>query len=187
MFWQQRPGQAGRLPWPLAMAAHPWPSRCCVAAWQWQVLRAYALILTHPGTPCVFHWDYALRQNLLSSEASIEATYLFLRVSASALAEVRAPYVREKLLELCPPRDRVDAFVSLWELVCQLNPHVGMISKGQLGATPHGLLAPDQPQPPKPQFLADSWSAHPLLRVLLRGLQPPVARNTALQDGFRHS
>ena len=30
-----------------------------------QVLRAYALILTHPGTPCVFHWDYALRlQNL---------------------------------------------------------------------------------------------------------------------------
>jgi len=40
-----------------------------------QVLRAYALILTHPGTPCVFHWDY-----------------------------VRAPYVREKLLELCAVR-----------------------------------------------------------------------------------
>jgi alpha-amylase len=40
-----------------------------------QVLRAYAYILTHPGTPCVFHYDY-----------------------------VRAPYVREKLLQLCAIR-----------------------------------------------------------------------------------
>ena len=24
-----------------------------------QALRGYALILTHPGVPCVFHWDYA--------------------------------------------------------------------------------------------------------------------------------
>lgn len=40
-----------------------------------QALRGYALILTHPGVPCVFHWDY-----------------------------VRAPYVREKLLELCAIR-----------------------------------------------------------------------------------
>lgn len=40
-----------------------------------QALRGYALILTHPGVPCVFYWDY-----------------------------VRAPYVREKLLELCAVR-----------------------------------------------------------------------------------
>jgi len=40
-----------------------------------QVLRAYALILTHPGVPCVFHWDY-----------------------------VRASHVREKLLQLCSIR-----------------------------------------------------------------------------------
>lgn len=40
-----------------------------------QVLRAYALILTHPGVPCVFHWDY-----------------------------VRAPHVRETLLQLCSIR-----------------------------------------------------------------------------------
>ena len=26
-----------------------------------QALRGYALILTHPGVPCVFHWDYARR------------------------------------------------------------------------------------------------------------------------------
>ncbi|CAJ1372865.1 unnamed protein product [Effrenium voratum] len=40
-----------------------------------QALRGYALILTHPGVPTVFHWDY-----------------------------VRAPFVREKLLELCAIR-----------------------------------------------------------------------------------
>merc|ERR1712032_1752676 len=40
-----------------------------------QVLRAYAFILTHCGVPCVFHHDY-----------------------------VRAPYVREKILQLCSIR-----------------------------------------------------------------------------------
>jgi len=40
-----------------------------------QVLRAYALLLTHPGVPCVFHFDY-----------------------------VRSPHVREKLLQLCSIR-----------------------------------------------------------------------------------
>ena len=35
-----------------------------------QALRGYALILTHPGVPCVFHWDYArrLRKLLVQSE-----------------------------------------------------------------------------------------------------------------------
>lgn len=40
-----------------------------------QVLRAYAIILTHPGVPCVFHWDY-----------------------------VRAPHVAATLLKLCSIR-----------------------------------------------------------------------------------
>jgi len=40
-----------------------------------QVLRGYALLLTHPGVPCVFHFDY-----------------------------VRGAHVREKLLELCSIR-----------------------------------------------------------------------------------
>jgi len=40
-----------------------------------QVLRAYAFILTHPGVPCVFHYDY-----------------------------VRGAHVREKLLQLCSIR-----------------------------------------------------------------------------------
>eukprot|EP00930_Biecheleria_cincta_P083754 TRINITY_DN73264_c0_g1_i1.p1 TRINITY_DN73264_c0_g1~~TRINITY_DN73264_c0_g1_i1.p1 ORF type:complete len:1497 (-),score=262.19 TRINITY_DN73264_c0_g1_i1:288-4631(-) len=40
-----------------------------------QVLRAYALLLTHPGVPCVFHFDYS-----------------------------RSPHVRENLLKLCSIR-----------------------------------------------------------------------------------
>ncbi|CAE8624869.1 unnamed protein product [Polarella glacialis] len=64
-----------------------------------QVIRAYAMVLTHPGIPCVFHWDY-----------------------------VRAPHVREKLLQLCSIRR--DAGL---HAMSQLN--IGASGHGVYGAT----------------------------------------------------
>ena len=107
-----------------------------------EALRGYALILTHPGVPCVFHWDYVgnlswgSRSELKSHIGHRHGVFGGSRHHSLPFQshhsetrkptcswhhfgdehtfwQVRAPYVREKLLELCWDLSATDSTDSL--------------------------------------------------------------------------